>query len=264
MIGKGKSIAHISQAVDYALKKDKAEVLEMKGVFATNGKEIETQFDAIGANSERLKNKGMSFVLSPTPEDGSALSDAKYREITEEFTKKMEMSNNQWIAIKHMDKDHTHIHLFVNRKDMNGKVYKDNFVGKRSQFAADKVAQEHGLTRAKEVQLKKDELHKNLKQEIFKTHKEILKQKPINFSDYSKKMQSKGIEIIPSINKSGKLQGYRVAKNGLDFKASAINRSMTLSKMGVNTLQIAKGIINPVLKISSKFLNMTKGNELEL
>lgn len=35
---------------------------------------------------------------------------------------------------KYQDKDHKHIHLYVNRIDFKGVSYNDSFIGKRSQL----------------------------------------------------------------------------------------------------------------------------------
>ncbi|MBS9774342.1 MAG: hypothetical protein KGV59_04205 [Tenacibaculum sp.] len=44
-------------------------------------------------------------------------------------------------------------------------------------------------------------------------------------------MKSQKVDIIPSINKQGKLQGYRVEFDGVNLKASEVHRQMTLSRM---------------------------------
>ena len=76
MIGKGKSIAHTAKAIDYALNKEHAQVLEKYRVSGINGKELEKDFSVCASTNEKLQNRSMSFVLSPEPSNGKALNDA--------------------------------------------------------------------------------------------------------------------------------------------------------------------------------------------
>lgn len=62
-------------------------------------------------------------------------------------------------------------------------------------------------------------------------------------------MKSKGVEILPTINKSNRLQGFRVEFQGLNLKATEIHKTMSLSKMGVKIAQIGLNH-NPGIKQS--------------
>lgn len=67
----------------------------------------------------------------------------------------MDLKNHQAIALVHRGKQHTHIYIYADRISLKGEVYKDSFIGKRSQIAADNIAQQLGLTRVREVQQEK-------------------------------------------------------------------------------------------------------------
>lgn len=41
-------------------------------------------------------------------------------------------------VVKHTDKEHTHLHLVVNRVDRHGNAHNDSFISKESQTMADK------------------------------------------------------------------------------------------------------------------------------
>lgn len=45
-------------------------------------------------------------------------------------------------------------------------------------------------------------------------------------------METNGVKVIPSINKSGNLQGFRFEFNGYNLKGSEVQRSMTGSNIG--------------------------------
>lgn len=265
MIAKGKSIQHGSNAIDYALKKEHSEVIDKRHIIGNTGKEIKEEFRMFQNLNHRTTNKDMSFVLSPEPNDGNRLTNSDYRKVSDDFLKAMKLDKHQAIVVKHSDKSHTHLHLFVNRIDSQGRAYNDSFVSKQSQTIADKVALENGLTRARNVQAFNKELHKDLRQQLFDKHKVILQHKPRDFKTYCDLMQSSGVKVLTTINKGGNLQGYRLVFNGHNFKASEVHRSMTLSKMGIE-----KGIgistnLNPTLKIGFKGVKtIVKGITREL
>lgn len=246
MIAKGKSIAHGANAIDYVLDKNKAEIIDKRFVIGENGNEIQNEFKIFQNLNTRTKNNSISFVLSPEPKDGRKLSNEEFKTISEDFLKRMKLDNHQAIIAKHSDKDHTHLHLIVNRIDRNGKAYKDSWISKESQTVADKIAQERGLTRAKVVQAYNQEMSKDLRGQILDKHKAILQHRPRNFQDYKDLMKSSGVDVVPTINKAEKLQGFRLEFEGQSFKASEIHRSMTLSKMGVNKTFTG---LNPELNI---------------
>jgi len=147
MIGLGKSISHTGASMGYGWDQEKdAKVVYLEHLSGDNPKEVIQEFKIIQLQNYRCKKNTLSFVLSPTIEDGRELRDKELREITQRFVKEMGLQERQAIAFVHQDKSHLHIHLYVNRISFEGKAYKDNFIGKRSQLAAERVAGEMGLT----------------------------------------------------------------------------------------------------------------------
>src|SRR5690606_8390858 len=137
--------------------------------------EITKEFRFIQEQNQNCQKNTLSFVLSPTIEDGRSLRQKELREICERFMKEMNLGERQAIAFVHQNKDHKHIHLYVNRIDFNGKAYNDSFIGKRSQLSAEKVAGEMYLTTVKQVQVEKEINLKDLRSEIKHRHDLVMK-----------------------------------------------------------------------------------------
>lgn len=266
MIAKAKSISHGAASMEYALKKDQAEIIDKRGVIGDNGKEIKQEFTLFQNQNHRCKNNDFSFVLSPEPADGKKLTNKEFKAISADFLKEMKLDTHQALVVKHNDRNHAHLHIYVNRINSNGKAYKDNFISKQSQTVADKIAQARGLTRASIVQEFKKEMHKDLKTQVFEKHKAVLEHKPKDFKQYKDLMKSSGVEVLPTINKAGKLQGYRIAFQGVNLKATEVHRSMSLSKMGVNIKQKKAININPLTPKLNKAIggNVAKVGETAL
>ena len=111
--------------------------------------------------------------------------------------------------------------------------------------SADQIAQKHGLIRAKEVMENKLEVNKGVKEEIKNSVHQILS-KSTSWDDFKAKAGKKGIGIKETINKQGAVQGYRIQVGKFDFKASDIDRKITLPKLDQvfkqNVMSLAKDL----------------------
>lgn len=233
MIGKGKSISHTGASMGYGWNEEKdAKVVYRQHLAGDNPKEITQEFKIIQSQNHRCKKNTLSFVLSPTINDGQELKEKQLTEITERFIMEMKLQERQAIAFVHRDKSHLHIHLYVNRIGFDGKTYKDNYVGKRSQQVAEKVAKQMGLTTVREVQQEKLNEVKNVRQEIKQIHEKVsTEMKPKDFDQYFKYMKQNNVDVILSINKSNRLQGFRFEFKGHNLKGSEVHRSMSIGRI---------------------------------
>jgi len=143
----------------------------------------------------------------------------------------MNLQNNQSIGFVHRDKAHTHVHIYTNRIGFDGKAYNDSFIGKRSQLAADNVAKDLGLTRVREVQQEKLQELNPQRLAIKQIHDRVLESRPKSLNEYINKMKANQVTVIPSINKSNQLQGFRFEYKGINLKGSEVHRSMTGGKL---------------------------------
>ncbi|SHK64239.1 Relaxase/Mobilisation nuclease domain-containing protein [Maribacter aquivivus] len=262
MIGKGKSISHTNASMSYGMNQEKDASIVLKEYLAgETPQELTKEFEIIQSMNENCNRNTLSFVLSPTIEDGKKLSKNQLGTISRKFIENMNLTERQAIAFVHRDKAHTHIHLYVNRIDFKGKAYPDSFIGKRSNEAARQVAVEMDLKTVKEVQAEKLKPLQKVRNEIHSIHLQILKKEhPKTFNDYIKKMASRNVEVIPSINKGGKLQGFRFEYKGINLKGSEVHRSMSGGKIA-NGLSINSS--GQILQHSNKAVNIA-GRVLEL
>ena len=233
MIGKARSIAHAASSIDYAKDRLQGHELDRQYVSGTTGKEIQREFKVVQDMNRNCKKNTISVVLSPSPEDGKVLSKEQLRDITRSYLKEMGLQGHQYIAYVHEDRAHRHIHLYVNRIDFEGRAYRDNWIGKRTQRVADGVAKEMGITRAKEVQSQKAAGLKVDRQEIRQAHASVMgKDRPKDLSGYIERMGEKGVRVETVTNNQGKLQGVKMGLEGKGLmKASDIHKSMSLNKI---------------------------------
>ncbi len=234
MIGKGMAISYTGESLGYAMEKDKAEVLDKNYLVGETPEEIAKEMKTFQDLNGRCKNNTFSFVLSPSIKDGKRLSDDDYRRLSRKFLKELNLEDHQSITVKHKDREHTHLHIYANRIDMQGKAADDHRIGKRSRGIADKIAQEENLTRAYNVgleqQKEKKEEQTPVKQQIQAVFEDALKQSKTS-KEFFEKVKKKGVKLTDTINRQGKVQGYRAEMKGENFKASEIGNKYTLKKI---------------------------------
>jgi hypothetical protein len=209
------------------------------------------------------------LFLSPTIEDGKRLGKEELHAITKRFIHEMKLGERQAIAFVHQDKEHKHIHLYVNRIDFRGAAYNDSFIGKRSQQAAEKTAEQMGLTTVKQIQFEKEFNLKEIRTEIKRRHDQTMKQfKPKSFDAYIKDMQINGVKAIPTINNQNKLQGFRFEFDGHNLKGSEVHRNMSLGNIGKQISEIQGASIlknnNVSVNVAGKMVDLTPDLALKI
>lgn len=263
MIGKGKAVAHTGVSIAYGWDQGKnAEVVLKEYLAGDTAQEVTEEFRMIQEQNTRCHKNTLSFILSPTVEDGQKLDRERLGQIAELFLKDMRLKEHQAIAFVHRDKAHTHVHLYVNRIGFDGKAYKDNFIGKRSQLAAERVAREMGITTVREVQMEKELQTQVIRKEIRRIHESTMDNEKLKTLDaYIKAMKAQDVNVVPSINKGNRLQGFRFEYKGESFKGSEVHRSMSGGKLlgGLSTdMELQKRLEKaPSVNISGKALELS-------
>jgi len=228
MIGKAKSISHISNAINYAQNKIKAAEISRNKVIGETGKEIAKEFRVFQNLNSRCNRNSFSFVLSPSIEDGAKLAETDFAKIAIDFLIRMNLDQNQHISFLHKDKDHAHIHIFVNRIDAIGKAYKDNYIGKKAQRIAEKIALDWNFTTARKVQQEKES---RLAGQITNAHEMILTKKPRDIFEYAELMKNYGIELHLKQASNGKVVGVKFQIGKESIKASSVHRSFSAANL---------------------------------
>lgn len=222
MVSKAKATKGSILAIDYLLDdKGKAVELDRYGIAGSNGTEILAEFRSVQAVNSRCGNNTYSIVLSPSNEKNFTLQEL--REIGRKHLQNLGLDKHQYLMTAHLSTDQPHIHLQVNRIAFSGEAHDDSFISKKAQTSAEKIAKAYGLMTAKEVTKMKQEQTKPIWQEIEQANIFAMKNAS-TFTQYTEFMRAKGVEVQPTINKKGVMQGFRLLhrESGLNFKASEI------------------------------------------
>jgi len=246
MISKAKSCPGGTALFNYVVNEKKGYELLRNDLSGTTPKEIYSDMLVIQQQNLRCSNNTISIVLSPTVFDGKRMSDNQLRELTKDFltTLNLDPKVNQYIAFVHTEKEHKHIHILMNRVRTDGTLIKDNFISKKAQAAAHEVAVKYNLTSAKDLKERKELKTKltniDIKKTIKNAHFDVLKTKPNDLKIYQERMLKIGVQVLPTINKQGNIQGYRFLHepSGINLKASEVDRNLKLNELFRNEKNI--------------------------
>tara|TARA_R110001632_G_scaffold143908_1_gene260076 strand:- start:8128 stop:8943 length:816 start_codon:yes stop_codon:yes gene_type:complete len=246
-----------------------AEIVLKEFLHGDSPAEITKEFKMLQDQNYHCTKNTLSFVISPTIEDGKRLDKSELQAITKHFMHEMKLGERQAIAFVHQDKEHKHIHLYVNRIDFKGVAYNDSFIGKRSQQAAEKTAEQMGLTTVNQIQFEKEFNLKEIRTEIKRRHDLTMKQfKPKSFDEYVKFMETNGVKVIPSINNQNKLQGFRFELDGHNLKGSEVHRNMSIGNIGKQMAGIEGAKFqknnNVIIKLGDKIVDLTPNLALKI
>lgn len=242
MISKAKSCPGGTSLFNYVVNDAKGYELLRNDISGITPKEMYTDMTVYQQQNLRCRNNTISIVLSPTVFDGKRMLDNQLRELTKDFLKKMELDpkSNQYIAFIHNEKEHKHIHILINRVKTDGTLIKDNFISKKAQAAAHEVAIKYNLTSAKDIKERKELKAKltniDIKKTINNAHFDVLLTRPKDLKIYQERMLKLGIQVLPTINKQGDIQGYRFLHepSGINLKASEVDRNLKLNELFKN------------------------------
>lgn len=271
MIGKAKSNKSLVATIAYNLK-EKAELIFTNGLSGEDINDYRLQMLAMQkCYTGTARQLTLHVILSPHISEGQNLGIDKWTEIANRYLSLMRLKEYQAIGFIHCDKEHRHLHLVINKvRSSNVKLYHDGFIGKRTQKAADSIAIQMKLIRAKEIMRQNNERKKKLasidksiadfsieatakpigSKQLFKQQlNNILQNKTIKSTeDYFTEIRKQGFKLYLYHKKDTKeLRGYGIEKNNTKMDASTIGKEFTLTKLSAifmeNTLKLEEELI---------------------
>lgn len=257
MIAKISNISSFQAALKYVVNKEKVtefEGVEMKEAAATRiggnlmTSKVSTMSNEFNSIPNNLKHPGkhlsISLPIGETVDDATWLEIAK-QAISTNYKEdgRNDYSKCQWVAYRHNDTEHQHIHVIINRKNFEGKT------------VLDRNEKWHYMDVMRELEIKHEltELPKkaknNVKESIFEskinkvganTDKRIVAKKidlavenASNMEEFKKILHVSGIEWQPRINdETGETTGaryyYEQGKKGrgVTFSGSKVGYSL--------------------------------------
>ena len=99
--------------------------------------------------SVRTKKPVGHFILSFSPHDTLRINDKILEQIVNDYLKYMGYDDNQFVAFRHFDKEHPHVHIMVNRVNFKGKCTKDSHEKDKNIKVCKELTEQYGLYMAR-------------------------------------------------------------------------------------------------------------------
>ncbi len=226
--------------VNYILDKNKARLIYAEGVRLKDKASVIQGFVTQSKLKPKIAKPVAHISLDFSAQDKERLSNKLMVGIAHEYMLKMGYKNTQWIAVRHHDTEHPHLHLVINRIDNNGNRISDKNEKLRNTKVCMELTQKHGLY----IATGKENVNEHRLKEPDKTRYEIYHAihlaipKCTNWQQLSAELKKSGIttELIKNGN-TDKIQGVRFGRNEYAFNGSKIDRAFSYSKISTQLQQ---------------------------
>ena len=249
MIAKAKSIPHGAAMTNYATKHNRADIvltrnldegltpLAMWGAMETIHQKYEPEF-----RRKPVKNPTLRLEVSPSLEEtkGWTLNDwyAYALQFLEKLKKDVQAKEDkkkgkgmfnldraQLFACLHFDAKSgiPHLHILINRIDLDGNLMNDSFIGDNAVKAAHAINIERGWELPEDI-------HEAHEKEITEACYDILRGMSKYYWDsYKHALESRDYKVHEQRDKQGVLHGYTVLRGNSRFKSSILGKSRSLT-----------------------------------
>ena len=253
MIAKARSISHGSAMTNYATKHNRADIvltrnlgegltpLAMWGAMETIHQKYEPKF-----RRKPVTKLTLRMEVSPSLEEtkGWTLNDWYYYAIRflDEFKKeaqakegkkrgksKFNLDRAQIFVCLHFDAKSgiPHLHILINRIDLDGNLMNDSFIGDSVVKAAHAINIERGWELPEDI-------HKAHEKEITADCYDILRGiQSYDWSSYKHGLESRGYKVHEQRDKQGILHGYTILRGNSRFKSSTLGKNWHTSSANV-------------------------------
>ena len=249
MIAKARSISHGSAMTNYATKHNRADIvltrnldegltpLAMWGAMETIHQKYEPNF-----KRRPVKNPTLRLEVSPSLEETKGWTLNDWYEYALQFLNKLQrgvqakdgkkkgkgkfnLDRAQIFACLHFDAKSgiPHLHILINRIDLDGNLMNDSFIGD----SAVKAAHDINIERGWELP---EDIHEEHQKEITKACYDILRgMSSYDWDSYKHGLESRGYKVHEQRDKQGVLHGYTVLRGNSRFKSSTLGKGRNLT-----------------------------------
>jgi hypothetical protein len=238
-------------ALKYVLDKEhKPEIIGGNMVF----RDAQNLANEFGISRElRPSLKKAVYHASLSVPQNERLTNEQWENISEKYLTSMGFIDNQYIAVRHADKDHDHIHIIASRISMNGKVVSDSNDYKRSAQIIKGIEKDYNLTMSAQTPFeakqmderstKKGELQKMIRENSVNSKARL--QDIIDTLSIDKKsmelfiedLENNGIGVRANISKTGYISGISYIYGDIAVKGSDLGKKYSwigLQKRGLD------------------------------
>jgi len=212
----------------------RAVILATEGVRDYDYKLMAKDFELQKALRPSLTKAVFHGIISFYP--GEKIEDKMMAEIAREYLAEMKITDTQFAIVKHIDKNHSHLHILANLVNNNGETIKDNWIGLKGKKIAQKLTKKYGLKEAISKNLKLTNLEALNEREVnrYIIYQAILEQLPLSRSidELKEKLAKENIETFYKYKgHTNELQGISFKIGDYKYKGSEIDRKFSINNL---------------------------------
>ncbi len=249
MIAKAKSIAHGSISIDYITRLGEAEIIALNHL--PSDVEPSAWYYHMMAHQKSchrlargrpLTNSIIRIEVSPSREESINFTRQDWEQIVIDTLKAMDainlkqkggrktagrtnLSNSQYVATLHRDSKSgiLHLHIDINRVDIDGNINDDSFIGRRAAMAANEVARQRGWIQAVEKS------NQNKQKISIDCYDVLRNMRSFSWVAYQSALESKGYDVQLKRDSKNEVRGYSIRMGNSIYKASDLGKGRNLT-----------------------------------
>ena len=226
--------------LEYCLRQEKGYLLE-SNMAGSSPRELAKEFGEIRKLRPNL-NGTVSHVSIALPA-GESLSDKQWKDVAQKYLAHMGFENSQFVAVRHTDRDHQHMHLVINRVTMGGNVVSDSNNYRRQEKLMRELEKEYGLQtvkssdRAGRKTLTKGEIEKAMRTEEIPIRMKLQNavdtalRRTSDLKEFTAFLATQDIDVRLNQTTTGQIRGISFAAKEVAMKGSDLGKAYTWSAL---------------------------------
>ena len=205
-------------------RKNATLVAASDGINLASNQTITDSFVMHAGLSSRNKKPVAHFVLAFSPHDAPRINNAILGQLVNDYLQRMGYDDNQFVAFRHYDKEHPHVHVIVNRVNFNGKCTKDAHEKDKNVKVCKDLTQKFGLYIASGKEAVKVQRLRTMDAIRYQMMHAVKKSLQVsgNWKDFEKELAILGIRLRFR---------YNATTNGIDGISSTIDKDKVGNRM---------------------------------
>ncbi len=233
MIGKITQRTSFAGIIGYAIDREESRILATKGLREGSNEAMARSFE-IQARLKPIAKPVAHISLNFSAEDKGRISDEFMVQIATEYLEKMGYGNTQFMLARHLDKEHPHCHLVINRIDFDGKRISDKNEKRRNAKVCRELTEKYGLFISEGKKSVKREQLRDAERAKYEIHDSLQKHLPNSksWAELERKLRADGVTVeFKYKGSTDTIEGVKFTKDNWSFSGSKVDKQFSYSKI---------------------------------
>lgn len=231
--------------VNYAFGDGKGAEIVGGNMVGTDPRSLAQEFALSRESRSEVQRPVWHCSLSCPP--GEVLSAEEWDALTSDFMRIMELDAHQFVAIRHTDTAHDHVHIVASRIRLDGELWHGQWEARKAIAATQRLEREHGLTLTpglEDIDVI-DNKRAPTKPEIEQADRtgeaparlrlqdalDSALEEPGSVFAFMDQLEAAGVTVRPNVASTGRLNGFSFEIDGIPFKGSQLGKAYSWKQL---------------------------------